>query len=410
MQLDEPERNALILSRIRSIVKSAWDNSPYYREKYRQVGMTDGVINSLAEFEMLPPLEKSELREHGGEILCPFIPKKSLRASTTGGSTGIPVKVFHDRRVPLDVIGWYVLRQFGGDISDNAAFLERYNPHLQRIPINKIMWFPTRRCFLDVSNIGDKSWHDFYRTCRKISPVYLQGYVGAVEEFSRFLEKNSLSLPSVRFVWTTAAPLSDVSRCHMERIFQCPVYSQYGCCEIYWLASECKEKKMHYFDTIRHFEVLDDNNRILPDEETGNLAVTDLLNTVFPLIRYKNGDRVKKLPGRCSCGSKLPIIDKINGRTTDIIRLPDGGCVPGDFLTTIFDHAPEAVSRFQVVQRKDYSITIRYIPSSGDSEKAVAEVCARLKKMFNGLEVSGEAVDEIENDRGKVRFVVSEFK
>ena len=62
-QLEEPERGALILARLRSIVKTAWDNSPYYREKYRQVGMTDGIINSLAEFEMLPVLEKSELRE-----------------------------------------------------------------------------------------------------------------------------------------------------------------------------------------------------------------------------------------------------------------------------------------------------------------------------------------------------------
>jgi len=295
-------------------------------------------------------------------------------------------------------------------MSDNAAFLQRYNPHRQKIPINKLMWLPTRRCFLDVSNISDKSWHDFYRNCRKIAPKYLQGYVGAVEEFANFLEKNSLSLPSVRFVWTTAAPLSDVSRYHMERIFRCPVYSQYGCCEIYWLASECTKKKMHYFDTIRHFEILDENDNVLPDGETGDLAVTDLLNTVFPLIRYKNGDRVKKLPGRCSCGSKLPIIDKVNGRTTDIIRLPDGGCVPGDFLTTIFDHAPDAVSRFQVVQRKDYSITIRYIPSSADSEKAVAEVCAKLQKMFNGVKVSAEAVGCIDSDCGKVRFVVSEFK
>jgi phenylacetate-CoA ligase len=128
------------------------------------------------------------------------------------------------------------------------------------------------------------------------------------------------------------------------------------------------------------------------------------------LIRYRNGDRLKKLPGRCSCGSKLPLIGKINGRTTDIIRLPDGGCVPGDFLTTIFDHAPEAVTRFQVVQHKDYSITIRYVPASAESEYAVTEVCAKLKTQFEGINVSAEAVDEIASDRGKIRFVMSEFK
>jgi len=409
-QLEEPERQALILSRLRDIVKCAWDNSPYYREKYRDVGLSDGIINSFAEFELLPPLEKSEIREHGDLILNQNFPKRLLKESSTGGSTGIPVKVFHDRSIPLDTVGWYVLRQFGGDISDNAAFLERYNPHRQKFPVNKLMWLPTRRCFLDVSNITNERWHDFYRRCRGISPVYIQGYVGAVEEFAEFLSRNSLSLPSLRFVWTTAAPLTDASRLRMELIFKCPVYSQYGCCECYWLASECRQKQMHYFDTIRHFEILDENNRPLPDGETGDLAITDLLNHAFPLIRYRNGDRLKKLPGNCSCGSRLPLLGKINGRTTDIIRLPGGGCVPGDFLTTIFDHAPEAVNRLQVVQHKDHSITIRYVPASTGSEAAVAEVCAGLGKQFGGIKVSAEAVDEIPSDRGKIRFVVSEFK
>ena len=87
------------------------------------------------------------------------------------------------------------------------------------------------------------------------------------------------------------------------------------------------------------------------------------------------------------------VIGKINGRTIDLIRLRNGGCVPGDFLTTIFDHAPEAVKRFQVVQHKDYSITIRYVPASGESEAAVAEVCTRLEKLFDGINVSGEPVE-----------------
>ena len=41
---------------------------------------------------------------------------------------------------------------------------------------------------------------------------------------------------------------------------------------------------------------------------------------------------------------------------------------------------------------------------------AVAGVCARLEKLFDGINVSGEPVEEITSDRGKIRFVVSEFK
>ena len=408
-QLPEDERRQLIFERLRHIVKTAWDNSPFYRRKYGAAGLTDGVISSMADFERLPVLVKDELREYADEIVNRSIPARRRRLSTTGGSTGVPVKVFHDRKLPLDAIAWYVLEQFGGDISENAAFLMRYNPHQRKLPINQIIWFPTRRCFLDVTYISEEKWFDFYRRCRRISPRYLQGYVGAVEEFASFLEEHSLSLPSVRFVWTTAAPLSDGSRLRMEKIFGCPVYSQYGCCEIFWLASECRLKHFHYFDTIRHLEVLDEQQRPIPDGEYGDLAVTDLLNEVFPLIRYRNGDRIKKLTGKCSCGCNFPLMDKINGRTTDIIRLQDGVCVPGDFLTTIFDHRPDAVSGFQVVQHRDCSITIKYIPASDDAAEVTAGVCRRLTGLFHGVPVSAEVVRSIPNDRGKRRFVVRDF-
>ena len=112
---------------------------------------------------------------------------------------------------------------------------------------------------------------------------------------------------------------------------------------------------------------------------------------------------------RCSCGSKLPIIDKVNGRTTDMIRLPDGGCIPGDFLTTVFDHAPDAVSRFQVIQHKDYSITIKYVPCSPKGEETAKQVCRHLHDVFHGLPISAEAAEQIVSDRGKTRFVVSEL-
>ena len=56
--MDEEVRNVLILSRLQRIVKKAWDNSSFYRAKYSAVGMQDGIISSLADFELLPALEK----------------------------------------------------------------------------------------------------------------------------------------------------------------------------------------------------------------------------------------------------------------------------------------------------------------------------------------------------------------
>ena len=410
--LSDEERQALAFERARTLVKTAFDNCDFYREKYRQAGLDDGMIQSMSDFSRLPPLEKQDIRNYRQEMCNRTVRKKYFKATTTGGSTGEPVTVYHDGRVPVDAIGWFAVKNFGGDISDNAAFCLRHNPHQAHPFFNRLLWFPTERCFMDITLITEEKWWYFYRQCQKKSVRYLQGYVGAIHEFACFLQKNGLVLPSLRFVWTTSAPLSDSSRFFMEQVFGVPVYDQYGCCEIFWLAYECKlQSGLHYCDTLRYFEVCDANNNLLSDGNEGELLITDLLNHAFPLIRYRNGDRVQKLSGTCDCGCRFPRIASVKGRITDVIRLPNGNCIPGDFLTTIFDDYPDAVNGFQVLQRKDFSLVVRYVPAGTHSSAIVASVCKKLAARLVGspIEIFSEVVSEIPHDRGKTRFIVSEL-
>ena len=155
---------------------------------------------------------------------------------------------------------------------------------------------------------------------------------------------------------------------------------------------------------------MDSKGKSLPSNESGELLVTDLLNEVFPLIRYRNGDRGRILDKKCSCGSCFPLLGKIQGRITDVIRFPDGSWVPGEFLTTIFDHAPEAVRQFQIIQNSDYSLTLRYVPTTAQSDDVVNACCETLRKRFSsqGLPVRAEKVAAIPHDRGKTRFIIND--
>ena len=95
-----------------------------------------------------------------------------------------------------------------------------------------------------------------------------------------------------------------------------------------------------------------------------------------------------------------------------MIRFPDGSSVPGDFMTTLFDDAPDTVAGFQVIQHCDYSLTLRYVPVSKTSIEQVERVCDKLRKRFAAysIDIRHEAVSAIGHDRGKTRFVVSEIK
>ena len=113
----------------------------------------------------------------------------------------------------------------------------------------------------------------------------------------------------------------------------------------------------------------------------------------------------------CSCGVSLPLMDKVKGRVSDTFQLPSGARLNGESLTTVFDDFPDAIRKFQVRQRKDWSVHVLYVPRSGsDLNKVIACVEGRMKGMIQDeVPVSFEKVDDIPDDRGKSRFVVSEL-
>ena len=120
--------------------------------------------------------------------------------------------------------------------------------------------------------------------------------------------------------------------------------------------------------------MLDQDACPAPPGEYGDLVVTDLIDTVFPLIRYKIGDRGRLLKRNCSCSSSFPLMDYVAGRITDFITLPNGRRIPGEFLTTIFDDYPNAVRKFWIHQSENFDLTIYYAPRESNYDQALQKV------------------------------------
>jgi phenylacetate-CoA ligase len=119
------------------------------------------------------------------------------------------------------------------------------------------------------------------------------------------------------------------------------------------------------------------------------------------------------MQGICSCGVTLPLMDKVKGRITDMIKLPDGTAISGDYMTTIFDDVPDAVRQFQVYQKADYSIEILVVPNPSFTGlgKVMEQVKIHMKKAVNdAVPVAVKEVAEIPQKGGKLRFVRSELR
>jgi phenylacetate-CoA ligase len=411
--LDDNSRRDLAFKRFKDVLLHAYENTDFYRHKYDQAAFDPYSLNSINEINKIPLLTKEELRLHGELIKDKKAPKNVFLKSVTGGSSGVPTTVYHDKRNHLEAFNWFLLKNWGANPSDNAAFLERYNPSKSKPFLDFWTWWPTRRVHLDVTNVGNNELNDFYLKCKKIKPAYIEGYVGAVEQFAFYLIENQIKINSVKFVWTTSAPLLPKTRDTIKRAFNCPVYDQYGCCEIYWLGAECScGDGLHVFDTYRHFEILNDDGSEVSKNNFGMVVVTDLINYAFPLIRYVNGDR-GGWSDVCKCNSNnFKKIQPVQGRTSECIKLPSGGFIPGEFLTTIFDEFPSAVAKFQVYQKKDFSVVILYVKGRS-AESAIELLNAQryiksIIEMKSGLRIEFKEVDIIPHDNGKLRYIISE--
>jgi phenylacetate-CoA ligase len=251
----------------------------------------------------------------------------------------------------------------------------------------------------------------FVEGWERLRPALLMGYVGAILEVARFVERSGRKLPPPKAIGTTAAPISTAQKQYLGEIFGAPVYDTYQCMEVPVLAGECSAQSgLHVFADCRLVEILDAGGRPVGPGESGSVVVTDFRNRVFPLIRYRLGDQARWKQGACACGITLPQLEPVRGRVTDSLRFPSGLVVSGDGILEIFDRWPEAVRFFQIWQAADHSLTLRCVPGKHpDADTLMQRGLAQLRSAVGGeVPVRLEVIDAIEHDRGKQRIVVSE--
>lgn len=393
----------------REIVRHAFQHSPFYRRFYGENGFTLDQIGESGWFEKLPILTKALLREHFDEMFDPRL-KKFTRISTTGGSTGVPTRTGYDSRISEEAYAWRMQSWYGVNPWDNYAYIWRdtkgsWSARLK----NALMWWPTKHVKLDASFITSEQIDAFIRKFNRARPTLVFGYVGAVTQIAQYIIDHGIVVEPPKMVWVTSAPISAVQRALVKRAFRCEsVCDQYGSCEVRWLAQQCAEGKgLHVNVEHVNIEFVDESNRPVPKGEYGKMLLTNLEDKAFPIIRYENGDRGRWMTESCSCGRTLPCIDSVKGRVSESFSLPSGKTINGEYLTTIFDANPELVRGFRVVQHKDLSITVEYIPV-GSSDAIVSLFKDFAARIGTEVPIDFKSVEEIPHDRGKIRFVVKE--
>jgi phenylacetate-CoA ligase len=156
----------------------------------------------------------------------------------------------------------------------------------------------------------------------------------------------------LKAIFTTSEQLLPGVRQTIEKAFNLPVFDIYGANDGGILACECSEHQGYHFN-FNHCYV----ETISHTSGMNELLLTNMKSLTLPFARYKVGDVGNVVSTQCGCGSFWPRITELQGRTRDMIRLPDGSAVHGSLFNKVFYTLPE-IESYRIVQQTDYSVHV----------------------------------------------------
>jgi phenylacetate-CoA ligase len=192
------------------------------------------------------------------------------------------------------------------------------------------------------------------------------------------------------------------------------VHETYGSAEGLMMAAQKDLEQMYIMTPNVVVEILDDNGNEVKDGEMGHVVVTNLNAFAMPLIRYRIGDLAIKLPGEnypLKRELNLPILQKVIGRDTDLIKTQSGKYMVVHSFTGIFEHVPE-IEQFCIIQNVLAGITIQYIPAVTFTVDCLVIIKEKiLENLKENLEIKFQKVEQIQPSRsGKPQIIISNLK
>ncbi|MGY1457327.1 phenylacetate--CoA ligase family protein [Luteimonas sp. A534] len=361
------------------------------------------------DLDSFPILEKTKLLE-GLDRIATVKPEEAL-VSHTGGTTGASMKVYYtlddmqERFALLDhfrgTYGYKLGKRvawFSGKSLATQRDVEKGHCYRDDL-INKIRFFST-------FHISKKNFDHYWEALEKFKPRYMIGFPSSIYDIAVVARERGLKASyEVQAVFPTAETVLPMHREVIGAVFNTRLIDQYASSEGAPFILECPHGRLHIHPLSGVFEVIDSEGNPAPE---GEILVTSFTTHGTPLVRYRIGDRIKLSDSgsTCVCGSVFPMVDWIDGRTSDFIWSPENGRINlGNLSNSTKD--VDGIHCFQVIQDDPSRIEVHVVGSTDFDDKQEQAFLAALRaRIGNAMEVHLRRVDEIPREKsGKFRIV-----
>ncbi len=397
---------ALQLQKLRKLLVHAYKNTDYYRRLFDEHNFDPNHVESAEDLRKIPILEKSDIQKNFDSIISKKANKQKLTMHATSGSTGMPLKIFGDKNSESYNRALRYRSYVENGLSSKDIVVEITSPqnvNNRRLLVQKFGFF--RR--LKLSILDDQT--ELFERMNHIKPDVIECYPSVLNLITQTCNKQNLRFKP-KVIFTIAELLLPAWRRNIVSFFNCDVRDVYGSVEFHRLAWECEKHEGYHLDTDVHVIEFLDSQKNLVKTGDGYIVATGLYNYAFPLIRYKIGELVKLKEEKCSCGRSLPLIDSIQGREDDYIKLPSGKTISPRKINLL--DSVEGIKEYVTVQVRKDLIKVQAVKNEGFREDIIDSIKSRIREgcLDEPIEVRVELVGKIHRNTGKIRTVISLVK
>ncbi|MFV8321859.1 phenylacetate--CoA ligase family protein [Flavobacterium sp. LB3P21] len=356
----EKEHDLFLQNKKLEIVHFHLQNNAFYKDL---AGMT-----TFTNWEELPVLNKKNLQKPLLERLSEGYSAKNSYINKTSGSSGTPFifakdKYCHALTWASNIyrFGWY-------GIDFNTSYQARfYGIPMDFIGNKKERFkdFLSHRFRFSIFDLSDEVLEEFLNHFRTKKFDYINGYTSSIVLFAKFLQKRNIILttvcPTLKVCMVTSEMLFEEDKLLLEKQFGFPIVNEYGASELDLIAFQNKTGEWQVNSETLFVEILDDNNKAVPNGTSGRIVITSLFNKAHPFIRYDIGD-IGILDEKSTL--QKPIVKKLIGRTNDVAILPSGKKSPGltfYYVTKSIIEDDGNVKEFVIKQTKLDTFEIEYV-------------------------------------------------
>lgn len=402
---------------LRRILQFAYDTVPFYREKFRSLGIKPRDIRTLDDINKLPIIQKDEMRKNPEKLISKQFNIDKLRTFYTTGSTGRPFRVAITQHE--DVIR--KVKHLRANVSCGQRPRDRWaaitSPsHFAEAPRLLHMFGVYTTHFVSLFDRIDRQ----ISLIEKIKPDVIGGYSNSLLLLAKEVKKRGMNTIRPRLIFGGAELSDDLSRRFIEEVFNAPFYDQYAIVELERIAWQCPERSgYHIDDDMIITQFVDRNGEEVSENESGEMVCTSLINHAMPFIRYAVGDLGVPSGEKCPCGRTLPLMKLIEGRKGSMLVLP-GCCVLAPITMTIIMMTfklNKYIDQFRVVQKKTdlIEIQLKMKDRGFDGGTIESELIKHVKRSLgigtDDFIFETRFVDDMPLDRtGKYNLVISELK